>query len=581
MLTPEQIAALRDRAGQITDPINDFLLEDIARRIAEAGQLTSTASYQVWRMQQMGLSQSEIKKRLKKLLKKSSEEVEQLLTQSAEVGYRYDLKRLPTAAGIPFEQNSTIQQIVSATVELALEDFTNLTQTIGMVDPHGNALPLQDVYRSCTDYVFKQVITGATDYNTAVRRATKNLVEKGVRVIDYESGVHTSVEAAVRRNIMGGLGLMQEQINAVNHDDFGCDGWEISAHANSAPDHEPIQGKQYTDEAYESLNNSLVRRIGTLNCGHAAFPIIMGVTPPQYTKEELEKFREDNEKGVTYDGKHYTGYEATQLQRKLERAIRKQKKRILVDEATGDEEKLLIDRIKLQRLRQEYNRFSKAAGLRTQNERLFVAGFGRKQAAQAANLSKNIKKDIVNIPKYDIMQTGDSAMSVEVTIDQFTPCLRDRRTGQLVDTKYVLASTEELRGLRGKGWKFNWTHKNLRSNEIYKLTTVNDDEIQGLVAIEDHKKDRAYHLSLAESAPHNMGAEKRYEGVGGHLFAIAAKKSADAGYGGFIFFEAKNMDLVKHYTEKFGAHLLGMPHPYSMIIDEEAAMKLLSSYTLD
>lgn len=384
MLTPEQIAALRDRAGQITDPINDFLLKDIARRIAEAGQLTSTASYQVWRAQQMGLSQAEIKKRLKKLLKKSSEEVEQLLTQSAEVGYRYDLKRLPTAAGIPFEQNSTIQQIVSATVELALEDFTNLTQTIGMVDPHGNALPLQDVYRSCTDYAFKQVITGATDYNTAVRRATKNLVDYGVRVIDYESGVHTSVEAAVRRNIMGGLGLMQEQINAVTHEDFGCDGWEISAHANSAPDHEPIQGNQYTDAAYESLNNSLVRRIGTLNCGHAAFPIIMGISPPQYTKEELEKFREDNAKGITFDGKHYTGYKAIQMQRKLERTIRKQKKRVLVDEATGDEEKLLTDRIKLQRLRQEYKRFSKAAGLRTQDERLFVAGFGKGKAATPA-----------------------------------------------------------------------------------------------------------------------------------------------------------------------------------------------------
>ena len=49
MLTPEQIAALRDKAAQIADPINDFLLEDIARRISEAGQLTSTASYQVWR----------------------------------------------------------------------------------------------------------------------------------------------------------------------------------------------------------------------------------------------------------------------------------------------------------------------------------------------------------------------------------------------------------------------------------------------------------------------------------------------------------------------------------------------------
>lgn len=177
---------------------------------------------------------------------------------------------------------------------------------------------------------------------------------------------------------------MQEQITQQNHDDLGCDGWEISAHANSAPDHEPIQDRQYSDKEYEALNNSLVRRIGTLNCGHAAFPIILGVNSPQYTPGQLEQFRVDNEKGVTFDGKHYTCYQATQAQRKLERTMRTQKRRILVDEAAGDRDKLLTDQIKLRRLSEEYKRFSKAAGLRTENERLHVAGFGRKQAAKMA-----------------------------------------------------------------------------------------------------------------------------------------------------------------------------------------------------
>lgn len=379
MLTPEQIAAFRDQALKITDPINDFLLEDIARRISEAGQLTSTASYQVWRAQQLGMSQRETKKRLRKLLKVSHRELRKLLTQSAEVGYDFDIKHLPQVQAVPFHRNESLQQIVAAAVELAEEDFTNLTQTMGMVDPYGNALPLQDAYRSCTDYAFKQVITGATDYNTAIRRATKNLAEKGVRIIDYESGVHTSLEAAVRRNIMGGLGLLQEQISQKNHDDLGADGWEISAHANSAPDHEPIQGKQYTDAEYAALNDALQRRIGTLNCGHVAFPIVLGVNEPQYTKEQLEKFRADNEAGVTVDGKHYTGYEATQMQRRIERAIRKQKRRVLTAEATGDEDAQTVGKARLQRLNQEYSRFSKAAGLRTEIERLEVAGFGRRK----------------------------------------------------------------------------------------------------------------------------------------------------------------------------------------------------------
>lgn len=379
MLTPEQIAAFRDQALKITDPINDFLLEDIARRISEAGQLTSTAAYQVWRAQQLGVSQRELKKRLKRLLRVSREEISRLLTQSAEVGYSFDLTQLPHSNAVPFEKNTSLQQMVSVAVKLAEEDFTNITQTLGMVDPYGNALPLQEVYRSCTDYAFKQVITGATDYSTALRRATKNLTEHGVLTIDYESGVRTSLEAAVRRNIMGGLGLLQEQVSQQNHDDLGADGWEISAHANSAPDHEPIQGKQYTDAEYEALNNSLVRRIGTLNCGHASFPIILGVNEPQYTVEELEKFRQDNANGVMVDGKHYTGYEATQMQRRIERTIRKQKRRVLAAEASGDKDAQTVAKARLQRLNQEYRRFSKAAGLRTELERLEVAGFGRRK----------------------------------------------------------------------------------------------------------------------------------------------------------------------------------------------------------
>lgn len=138
-----------------------------------------------------------------------------------------------------------------------------------------------------------------------------------------------------------------------------------------------------------------------------------------------------------------------------------------------------------------------------------------------------------------------------------------------------------MQGLKAQGWNFDWAHKSLRDSEIYKLTRKGDMEIQGLVAIESDPKNLCYHLSLAESAPHNLGSSKLYEGVGGHLFAVAVQKSLDAGYGGFIYFEAKNAELVKHYTEKFGAQWIGRPHQYSMIIDEDAARTLIKAYTLD
>lgn len=426
MLTADQIDALGDKAQEIISPVVDFLIEDIARRITEAGQITSTAVYQTWRLQQLGVSQRQLKKELRKRLKVSNRELRKIIERSAEAGYEFDIRKLPYIQAVPFSKNGAIQQIVSAAVQLAQDDLTNITQTIGFVCPDGQARELTMAYQQACDFAFMKASTGAQDYNSAIREATKNLADKGIVTINYESGVHTSLEAAVRRNVMGGLGLMQEQISKQNHDDFGCDGWEISAHAASAPDHEPIQGRQYSDAEYEKLNNSLVRRIGTLNCGHSASPIILGVDSPQYTDAELERFRQDNEKGIDYDGRHYTMYEATQRQRKLERAIRRQKRRILVAEQNPDDkERLQQAQIKYQVLNQEYKRFSKAAGLRLQHERMEMSGFGPKQATAAENSFKN---GFTNKTSQRIIEARSEVD--HVTISSIESPIEQRHTGK-------------------------------------------------------------------------------------------------------------------------------------------------------
>lgn len=409
MLTADQISYLRERSEQLLDPVIDYLIKDICERVATAGQFTATASYEVWRLQNLGISQRQLKKEIAKRLKISQTQAERLLTQSAEVGYNFDMSRFPTSHAIPLSANSSLQQILAATVKLAKEDLSNMTQTIGFVGPDGVCRELTDAYNQACDFAFQKISTGAQDYMSAIRDATKNLAEKGICWIDYESGVHTSMEAAVRRNMMGAMGLMQEQISQSNHDLLGCNGWEISAHSGSAPDHEPYQGKQYPDKEFDSLNNSLKRRIGTLNCGHDKFPIIFGVNEPQYTPEELEQFRRENEEGVTYGGKHYTLYEASQRQRKFERTIRKQKRRILVDESLGDQEKLQIDQIKLVRLQDEYIRFSKGTGQRTQHTRMETEGFNWKHAKAAENMTSQYENDFTLRQKSSTMKAINGA----------------------------------------------------------------------------------------------------------------------------------------------------------------------------
>ena len=69
--------------------------------------------------------------------------------------------------------------------------------------------------------------------------------------------------------------------------------------------------------------------------------------------------------------------------------MRSRKRRILIDEETCDKERLQADQIRLVRTREEYHRFSKAAGLREQWERAEAAGFTWKHGKAATAAEKN------------------------------------------------------------------------------------------------------------------------------------------------------------------------------------------------
>jgi hypothetical protein len=103
------------------------------------------------------------------------------------------------------DQNESLQRIVQTAADMADENFTNLTQTMGFVTHDGKVTELTEAYRKSCDFAFEKIFTGAQDYNSAIRDATRGLAEKGIQTIDYESGTHRSLEAAVRGNFMGGI----------------------------------------------------------------------------------------------------------------------------------------------------------------------------------------------------------------------------------------------------------------------------------------------------------------------------------------------------------------------------------------
>ena len=396
-MTSAQRDGLKDAALALTEPMIDDLVKDISRRIKGAGAITDTAEYQIYRAQALGASKKEVERQVAEQLKLQEEVISSL--------FEYVLDK-----SLAYEDNGSLQQMANAYAEMTKSKTAEMLQTLWGTAPDGQVLPLQDAYARALDFAFRETATGGLDMETAIRRAVTPLAKRGLRTIEQKSGRSIGIEYACRRYIMDQLGALDDEVQKANHDRMGCDGWEISAHAACAPDHEPIQGRQYSDAEYEQLNNSLQRRIGHLNCGHTASPIILGVNAPQYTEAELKQFAEDNEKGITYNGKHYTLYQAGQEQATMENAIRNLRRQILADEETKSPD-LQKHQIRLRVLQSEYTRFCKAAKLPTRNERLQVAGFGRSQASKAVWTYRRSKVSDVQIQGHTLYSVTEERIN--------------------------------------------------------------------------------------------------------------------------------------------------------------------------
>lgn len=395
-MTQEQRDGLNDAALALTEPIIDELLKDISRRIKKAGAITDTAEYEIYRAQALGESKRAIAQAIARQTEINAEVIDALLDYVVDASAR-------------FEDDAYLQQLTEGYAEVMKTRTAEHLKELWATAPDGKTVPLQDAYARALDFAFRQTATGSLDLNTAIRRAVGPLARRGLRTIEQKNGRSVGIEYACRRYLMDQMGALDNEIQKQNHDRLGCDGWEISAHAACAPDHEPIQGRQYTDEEFEALNASLQRPIGRLNCRHVADPVLIGVDKPVYRDAELAQMAADNKAGVTYNGKHYTLYGAGQEQATLENAIRRMRRMVLMDEESGSAD-LQKNQIRLRVLQSEYSQFCRATGRRTRTERLYTAGFGRSQSSKAVWTYRRSKVSDVQVQGHTLYSVTEKRL---------------------------------------------------------------------------------------------------------------------------------------------------------------------------
>lgn len=372
------------------------IMEDIVRRIRQTGKITSTADWQINRLKILGYSSEDIENMLKEALGKSYPEMFELYDKVIDWEYvrNKEVYEQVNAEFIPYEENEELQQITEGLIRQSGAELQNITKSLGFYLDYGTGkpvlTPLAQVYQKYLDAACMDIVSGAFDYNTVLRRTVTHLTNSGLRQIDYASGRANRVDVAARRAVMTGVSQLSGKISEMNAEKLGTEHFEVEWHAGARPTHAVWQGRVYSKEELTTVCGlgSVTGLLGA-NCYHMYFPFIPGISVRNWTDEWLEEQNRKENTPKSFNGKEYTLYEAKQRQRQMETCMRAQREKVdLLKKGGADPDDIMIARAKYQGQLNEYSRFCKKMGLTEERERIYYDMRGR----VATNTKKQNRK---------------------------------------------------------------------------------------------------------------------------------------------------------------------------------------------
>ena len=392
MLTPEDLESLPENLVWLFQDMEDYVLEDVSRRIGKAGSLTATAQQQIDTLLDLGMSPVELEKVIASYSKEAQAELRKTFDDALSRSVNAD-NALYSAAGKGTMASPALSAILEQAILQTGGELRNMTGSLGFsIMQNGKPVfkSIMDAYQTELDKALAKVTTGLADPRTAVRTAVKELADSGLTWVDYASGARNRLDVAVERAVRTGANQMALRGTDALMQKMGAEYVEVTAHEGARESHAVWQGKVFhvggSKEEYPDFVTSTGygtgEGLGGWNCRHSFFPFFPGISVRTYTDEQLRNL--DNPP-FEWNGKTYTHYDATQKQRAYERAMRTQKREIVAYEAAGDvvAQDLQNARIKLKMIEREYIQFSQASGIRVKFDRAQSLGYGRSSAQKA------------------------------------------------------------------------------------------------------------------------------------------------------------------------------------------------------
>lgn len=375
MLTDDQITEALALIDSRYQKVTELYLRKVGETINKIGKLNQSSINLLIQLRRMGVDMRTINRELRKATKLSQKDIKALYRKAAQEA-NTDARFLYVTKGVRPD---------SIRWERLVESIW--MQTAGTMENFSKTTVAAESYREAIDEAVQAVTMGVGDYNSAIRSAMKRIGTAGMKV-QYESGARKRLDSAVRMNVLDGVRQVQQKAQELIGEEIGADGVDITAHPMSAPDHEPVQGRRFdlanfqlmqAGRPFEDVDGkrykAFSRPITQWHCRHLVYYILIGISRKMYTDEQLKQWEEENHRGVTIDGEHYTRYEATQLMRKIELQIRRQKDTAILAKASGDDELRRECQANITRLTMKYKSVAEAAGLKTRLEKTRVEGF--------------------------------------------------------------------------------------------------------------------------------------------------------------------------------------------------------------
>ena len=381
--SPPVLDALPEELAELYRALENTLLDEICSRLVIADQLNEVTVQNIRALRSHGIDLKEIEKAIRQSTGISAKKLNELIDDVVERNQKYYTEVIDLAH-VTQPETLVDAATVDAIKRQTHDTFRNLTASMGFLVGNMMLKPAR-AYQWALDNAEMQIQSGAINYNQAIANAVRQLAENGIKVVDYESGHRDSIDVAARRAVMTGVNQICAKYTEQAAEYLETPYFEVSAHAGARDipgkspwsSHKAWQGRVYSirsNDIYPSIYNvcglGAVDGLEGANCRHRRNVWVEGMSERTYTDEQLAHI--DDDLGCTFDGKKYTAYEATQMQRRVERQIIKQKRFVTAYKASGQMDEYHAAKVKLARLNSKYKAFSEAAKLPLQWERTRV-----------------------------------------------------------------------------------------------------------------------------------------------------------------------------------------------------------------